>query len=60
MAMPPPSTSQLPVDHWREQIGDPTIADAILDRVIHNVPKLNLRRRIVEEKICQLDLKDLL
>ena len=31
-------TSQLPIEHWHEQkqIGDPTIADAILDRLIHN------------------------
>jgi DNA replication protein DnaC len=35
-------TSQLPVDHWHEQIGDPTIADAILDRLIHNAHKINL------------------
>ena len=26
-------TSQLPVEHWHETIGDPTIADAILDRL---------------------------
>ncbi len=35
-------TSQLPVEHWHDQIGDPTIADAILDRVIHNAHKINL------------------
>jgi DNA replication protein DnaC len=35
-------TSQLPVAHWHEQIGDPTIADAILDRLIHNAHKINL------------------
>ena len=29
-------TSQLPVEHWHEQIGDPTTADAILDRLVHN------------------------
>lgn len=34
--------SRLPVEHWHEQIGDPTIADAILDRLIHNVHKINL------------------
>jgi len=27
-------TSQLPIDHWHEQIGDPTLADAILDRLV--------------------------
>jgi DNA replication protein DnaC len=35
-------TSQLPIAHWHEQIGDPTIADAILDRLIHNAHKINL------------------
>jgi len=29
-------TSQLPVEHWHEAIGDPTFADAILDRLVHN------------------------
>jgi DNA replication protein DnaC len=36
-------TSQVPVDHWHELIGDPTIADAILDRMVHNAHKLSLR-----------------
>ena len=30
-------TSQLPVSRWHEQIGDPTLADGILDRLVHNV-----------------------
>jgi DNA replication protein DnaC len=38
-------TSQFPVEHWHEQIGDPTIADAILDRLIHNAHKINLTIR---------------
>jgi DNA replication protein DnaC len=36
-------TSQLPVDHWHEVIGDPTIADAILDRLVHNAYRLTLK-----------------
>lgn len=36
-------TSQLPVDHWHQTIANPTIADAILDRVVHNSYKLNLK-----------------
>ncbi|MFN8626842.1 MAG: ATP-binding protein [Candidatus Binatia bacterium] len=28
--------SQLPIDQWHAKIGDPTIADAILDRLFHN------------------------
>lgn len=35
-------TSQLPVDTWHEVIGEPTFADAILDRIIHNAYRLNL------------------
>jgi DNA replication protein DnaC len=35
-------TSQVPVDHWHEVIGNPTLADAILDRLIHNAYKLSL------------------
>ncbi len=34
--------SQVPIDKWHENIGDPTIADAILDRVIHNAHKFEL------------------
>lgn len=36
-------TSQLPVEHWHEAIGDPTLADAILDRVVHNAYKILLK-----------------
>jgi len=35
-------TSQLPVDLWHQTIGDPTLADAILDRLIHNTHRLEL------------------
>ena len=35
-------TSQLPVTAWHEVIGDPTYADAILDRLVHNAHRLNL------------------
>jgi len=36
-------TSQLPVPKWHEWIGDPTLADAVLDRLVHNAYKLELR-----------------
>jgi DNA replication protein DnaC len=36
-------TSQLPVEHWHEVIGDPTIADALLDRLVHNAHRINLK-----------------
>ena len=35
-------TSQLPVDHWHEAIANPTVADAILDRLVHNAHRLTL------------------
>jgi DNA replication protein DnaC len=36
-------TSQLPLDQWHNIIGDPTLADAILDRLVHNAYKINLK-----------------
>lgn len=35
-------TSQLPVDHWHEYLGEPTLADAILDRILHSSHRLSL------------------
>jgi hypothetical protein len=35
-------TSQLPVGRWHDIIGDPTYADAILDRLIHNAHRIEL------------------
>jgi DNA replication protein DnaC len=35
-------TSQLPVESWHAQIGDPTIADSILDRLVHNAHRIDL------------------
>jgi DNA replication protein DnaC len=36
-------TSQLPVDQWHEYIGDPTLADAILDRLLHCSHQIHLQ-----------------
>ena len=36
-------TSQLPVDKWHDVVGDPTLGDAILDRLVHNAYKLDLK-----------------
>lgn len=36
-------TSQLPVSKWHDQIGDPTIADAFCDRLLHNAHRLELQ-----------------
>jgi len=35
--------AQLPVEKWYESIGDPTLADAMLDRLIHNAHKIRLK-----------------
>ena len=35
-------TSQLPVESWYDAIGDPTVADAILDRIVHTAHKIEL------------------
>lgn len=43
-------TSQLPIENWHEHIGDPTIADAILDRLIHNAHKINLKGGSMRKK----------
>ncbi len=37
------ATSQLPIEEWHGVIGDATLADAILDRLVHNAYKINLR-----------------
>ena len=36
-------TAQLPVSSWHDMIGEPTIADAILDRVVHNAHRIDLK-----------------
>jgi DNA replication protein DnaC len=35
-------TSQIPVDKWHDVIGNPTYADAILDRLVHNAHRIDL------------------
>jgi DNA replication protein DnaC len=34
--------SQVPIERWHESIGDPTLADAILDRIVHNAYRIKL------------------
>ncbi|BHH84358.1 IS21-like element helper ATPase IstB [Desulforhopalus sp. 52FAK] len=47
-------TSQLPVDHWHEQIGDPTLADAIMDRLVHSAHKVKLKGESMRKKKANL------
>jgi len=43
-------TSQLPVENWYDHIGDPTIADAILDRIIHSAHHIQLKGGSMRKK----------
>ena len=43
-------TSQLPLAHWHEQIGDPTLADSILDRLVHNSYRIELNGESMRKK----------
>lgn len=45
-------TSQLPVEHWHEAIGDPTLADAILDRLVHNAYKITLKGDSMRKRLA--------
>lgn len=44
------ATSQLPLDKWHDFIGDPTLADAILDRLVHSAYKFNLKGESMRKK----------
>jgi DNA replication protein DnaC len=46
-------TSQLPVDRWHDVIGDPTLADAILNRLVHNAHRIHLRGESLRRKKAQ-------
>jgi len=47
-------TSQVPVDHWHEVIGDPTLGDAILDRLVHNAYRINLKGESMRKRHAKL------
>jgi len=44
------ATAQLPVSGWHQMIGEPTIADAILDRIIHNAHRIELTGESMRKK----------
>jgi len=50
-------TSQLPVEHWHEALGDPTLADAILDRLVHNAYKITLKGESMRKQRARLTSK---
>ena len=43
-------TSQIPVASWHAQIGDPTVADSILDRLVHNAHRIELQGESMRRK----------
>ena len=51
-------TSQLPVDRWHEIIGDPTYADAILDRLVHNAHRLLLKGESLRKRAAKALMLD--
>jgi DNA replication protein DnaC len=55
-------TSQVPVDQWHEVIGDPTLADAVLDRLVHNAHRLTMTgdsmRKITGRRALDASLND--
>ena len=54
-------TSQLPVENWHDIVGDPTLADAILDRLVHSSYQLNLKGESMRKRrqpLTQTDHRD--
>jgi DNA replication protein DnaC len=47
-------TSQLPVEHWHEVIGDHTLADAILDRIVHSAYRITLKGESMRKRHATL------
>ena len=48
------ATSQLPIEEWHGVIGDATLADAILDRLVHNAYKISLRGQSMRKRQAKL------
>lgn len=47
--------SQLPTDQWYQSIGDNTLADAILDRLMHNAHRIKLTGESMRKKLADVD-----
>jgi len=50
-------TSQLLVENWHEMVGDPTIADALLDRLVHNAHRIELNGESMRKRRSTLTVK---
>lgn len=46
-------TSQLPVEHWLEALGGPTLAEAILDRLVHNAHRIKLQGKSMRKQAAE-------
>ena len=53
-------TSQLPVNQWYDIIGEQTIADAILDRLVHNAHRIELKGESLRKKATITESKELM
>ena len=51
-------TSQLPIEHWHDYIGEATIADAVLDRLLHGAHRLNLTGESMRRQQAELTERD--
>ena len=49
-------TSQLPVAKWHAQIGDPTVAGSILDRLVHTAHRIELQGESMRKKRGELSV----
>jgi len=47
--------SQLPIKAWHDVIGEPTFADAILDRIVHNAYRIELEKQSMRKTIAKMD-----
>lgn len=47
-------TSQVPVENWHSIIGDPTVADSILDRLVHNAHNIDLKGESMRKKMAAI------
>jgi len=52
-------TSQLPIKAWHDVIGEPTFADAVLDRIVQNAYRLELEGRSMRKTVAKTDDKNL-
>lgn len=47
-------TAQIPVAQWHDYLGDPTLADAILDRIVHNAHRIELKGESMRKRMLEL------